>query len=65
MSNTSQGVVRRDEVYTLTELKSRLGIGDVALRKARERGLKVSKIGVRKLVHGADVLAFLFEDEQK
>ena len=53
------GVVSVHEIYTLGELKSRLGLGDWALRKAKREGLKTARIGSRVFVTGESVLEYL------
>ncbi len=53
------GVVREDEVYTLGEIKSRLKLGNWAIRRAQRLGLKTCKIGLRKYVVGRDVIEYL------
>lgn len=40
-SQDNQGVIRPDELYTLNELKHRLGITNSTLRAARRGGLRV------------------------
>jgi len=57
--STSPGVIRADELYRLDELQARLQAGEWAIRQARRKGLRMYKIGKRKYVKGADVLAFL------
>lgn len=53
------GVVNAQELYTLEEIQHRLKLGAWALRKARQAGLPVHRIGRRSYVKGADLLAFL------
>lgn len=53
------GVLRSDELYTLAELEARLKVGSWGLRMARRAGLRMYKMGKRKFVLGADVIAYL------
>lgn len=53
------GVIERDAIYTLRELKRRAGMGDWALRQARRRGLNVIYVGGRGYVRGSDFQAYL------
>jgi hypothetical protein len=56
----SPGLVRSDEVYTLTEFKRRVGFrNDAALRSARRKGLKVVYAHGHGYVFGADWLDYL------
>jgi hypothetical protein len=61
----SAGRIAADELYTLAEIKLRLGLGAAALRTARRRGLKVRKIGRRGFVLGKDVIAFIERDRSQ
>ncbi len=56
--NTVAGEISADGMYTLAEIRARLGLGTYALREARRHGLPVRKIGRRSYVLGKDVLAF-------
>lgn len=58
-ATTSTGRISADELYTLEEIKARLGLGLAALRTARRRGLPVRKIGRRGYVLGRDLIAYL------
>lgn len=53
------GQISADVLYTLPELKQRLGLGDFAMRQARQAGLPVRKIGRRRYVLGSDVVTWL------
>jgi len=53
------GLITADTLYTLHELKVRLGLGTHAMRSARRSGLKVRYIGRRALVLGRDVIEFV------
>jgi len=53
------GEIRGDSVYTLDEIKKRLGLGIAAMRSARRQGLRVRRVGRRAFVLGRDVVAFL------
>ncbi len=52
------GEISADGMYTLAEIRARLGLGRYALREARRHGLPVRKIGRRSYVLGKDILAF-------
>ena len=56
--HNASGVVRGDEVYSLTELRRRLQWGEHATRMAKAAGLRLVPFGREKFVLGADVLAF-------
>lgn len=53
------GEIRRDSAYALPLFMSGTGMGWKSLRRARSEGLKVTKIGNRSYVLGADWLDFL------
>ncbi len=57
--SSDEGCISADVLYTLPELKRRLGLGDAALRSARRRGLKMTLIGRRKFVLGRYVLHYV------
>jgi hypothetical protein len=57
------GYICANELYTVHELKKRLGVSDTWLRRARTKGLhfsRVSNTGIE-VVSGADVMAILKE----
>ena len=62
--NTAAGEISADGMYTLAEIRARLGLGTYALREARRRGLPVRKIGRRSYVLGKDILDFAAGDRQ-
>ena len=62
--NTVAGEISADGMYTLTEIRARLGLGIYALREARRQGPPVRKIGRRCYVLGRDILAFAAGDRQ-
>ena len=53
---TSPGEIQSGSAYTLRETKARLGWGTVALRRARERGLPVRRLGRRSYILGSDLI---------
>ena len=61
MSATTQDVghISADSLYTLDEIKRRLGLGAHAMRQARRKGLAVRRIGRRGYVLGKDLLAYV------
>ena len=66
MRRIGEGVVREGELYTVRQLKVRLGLSDSAWRAMRQRGLPHHLIGKRVFVSGREVIAFvergLFDD---
>ncbi len=54
----SDGFVSADSVYTLDEIKSRLRLGEAALRVARRQGLKVRYFSHHGYVLGRDMIDF-------
>lgn len=55
----SPGRISADELYTLPEIQTRLGLGKRALRTARRRGLTVRRIGRRSYVLGRDLMQYV------
>ncbi len=53
------GFVRPDELYTLSELKRRLGVTDATLRAARRAGLQVYYKHKHGFVYGADWIHYI------
>ncbi len=53
------GLIDAGSLYTLPEIKARLGLGKAALRTARRRGLVVRKIGRKGYVLGKDVMTYI------
>ncbi|QDT70347.1 hypothetical protein MalM25_32950 [Planctomycetes bacterium MalM25] len=53
------GVVCPDNLYTLTEFKSRVGLSEGALRKARRAGLRVRYAHRRGYVLGGDWIDYV------
>ena len=62
--STVAGEISADGMYTLAEIRARLGLGTCALREARRHGLPVRKIGRRSYVLGRDILDFAAGDRQ-
>lgn len=58
-STSIHGVISTFELYTLDELKQRMGWTDSSLRSARLRGLRLLGFGKRRFVRGRDVVRFL------
>lgn len=52
------GEIRSDALYTLDEIKQRMGLGQAALRTARRNGLAVKRIGRRGFVFGRDLIEY-------
>jgi hypothetical protein len=59
------GYVAANEMYTLGEIKQRLGLGAHALRTARRRGLRILHIGRSDFVLGKDLIQFAQEMNQE
>jgi len=53
------GSIAAGELYTLDEVRARLGIGQTAMRNHRRRGLPVRKIGARRVVLGDELIAWV------
>jgi len=56
------GTIQADELLPLEVVKDRLGLGTWAMRKARQKGLRVRKIGRRGFVLGSDLIHFVREN---
>jgi len=56
--------ISAQEMYTLEEVRRRLGIGSDAMRMHRRRGLPVRQIGQRRVVLGDELIAWV-RDEQR
>jgi hypothetical protein len=54
-----RGVIRPDELYTLNELKHRLGITNSTLRAARRSGLRVYYKHRHAYVYGRDWIEYV------
>jgi len=52
------GSVSENEALTLAEIEARIGLGRAAVREARRKGLKVRRVGNRRIVLGRDLLAY-------
>ncbi len=65
MSNATiqllDGHVGQDELYSLAEIRRRLGLGAHALRTARRHGLRVLRIGRNDFVLGRDLIQYAME----
>jgi predicted methyltransferase len=53
---TSDGVILPDALYTIDNIKARLGLGIHALRMMRRAGLPVKYIGGRAFLKGSDLI---------
>tara|TARA_B100001741_G_scaffold291319_2_gene271415 strand:- start:3510 stop:3728 length:219 start_codon:yes stop_codon:yes gene_type:complete len=56
--------IAAEALYSLNEVKLRLGIGDATLRKARREGLPVYRFGKCGFIHGTDLIDFLKKKNQ-
>lgn len=63
MTSKKPGVIRDNELYTVDEVKRRLGVEIAAFRKMKRAGLKVIPFGRRHYVLGSSILKF-FEGMQ-
>jgi hypothetical protein len=55
------GVIKPDELLTISALKSRMAFSDSAVRSMRRAGLKVRRVGKRHFVLGSDVIEHIRE----
>ena len=53
------GTIEADTLYTIRELKQRLGWGDHAWRTARREGVPVRRIGKRGYVSGRKIIEWI------
>ncbi len=53
------GSIGGNDLYTIDELKLRLGLSSWAMRRAQRQGLTVYKIARRKFVLGRDYIAYV------
>ena len=53
------GQIGASDLYTIAELKRRLGLSSLAMWKARRSGLKVYKISRQRYVLGKDYIAYV------
>ncbi len=60
----SDGHISADCLYTLAEIKIRLGLGTHALRMARRKGLRVLRVGRCGFVAGEDLMQFIRDSAQ-
>jgi hypothetical protein len=56
VATRKSGEINADSLYTLDEIRDRLGLGKSALRTARREGLVIKRIGRRAYVHGGDLI---------
>lgn len=52
------GVVSGGELYTLSQIKVRLGVSDAAMRQLRRKGLPIIRVGRRGYASGKQVIEF-------
>ena len=58
------GQIGASDLYTIAEIKRRLGLNSWTMWRARRRGLKVYKISRRRYVLGKDFIAFVESTER-
>ena len=56
---TLPGSITDKDLYTIKELKTRLGLSTWSIWRARWQGLRTHKISSRRLIHGRDFMAYL------
>ena len=61
-SQNRPGAIAKEALYSLNEVKLRLGIGDAGLRQARRNGLPVHRFGKRGFVSGSELIDFVTRD---
>ncbi len=62
-NDASIGVIRPDELYTLTEIKQRLGVKAATLRAARRAGLRVYYVHRNGYVYGRDWIDYVLQPQ--
>ncbi len=61
-NNTSKlGEIQPEVMYPLSDFQERSGLGKAAMREARQKGLKVRRVGRRHYVLGKDFIAYVEE----
>lgn len=63
--NKGRGYIEPGVLYTASEARSRLGLGDWAWRKLRRDGLHVIRHGGRAYVWGADLISLIRRQSSK
>lgn len=53
------GVISRNELYTVQQLKARLGISAASFREMKQSGLPIIRLGKRVMLSGKQVIEFL------
>jgi hypothetical protein len=53
------GEINSDSLYTLAEVQARLRIGAHGMRQAKRQGLKIRRLGNRRLILGRDLVTFV------
>jgi hypothetical protein len=61
---TSGGVISANELYTLDELKRRMGLEHRAWLSLKKKGLRFSKVGRKSFILGRHVIEILEKDAQ-
>lgn len=61
VQSLADGVIRRDELYTIAKFRICLGLTQSAVRSLRIAGLPVIRFGKRAFVSGRQAIAFLEE----
>ncbi len=63
-SDTWNGVINPEELYTLRAFKKRLGVSDSTLRAARRKGLRVTYLHKQGYVHGRDWIEYVLSSSR-
>ncbi len=59
------GVIRPDELYTLEEIRNRLGISNSTLRAARRSGLRVHYKHKQGYIYGSDWIDHILRSDNE
>lgn len=62
---TGPGVIRPEELYTIAELKNRLGVTNSTLRAARRSGLRVYYKHKHAYVYGRDWIEYVILSQDR
>ena len=61
----TSGVIRTDELYTLSEIKLRLGVSNATLRTARRAGLRVYYKHRHAFIYGRDWIDYIVKSLER
>ena len=63
--NMATGMIRPDELYTLSAFKKQLGISDATVRSARRAGLRVRYRHRQGFIYGKDWIDYLLSSDEE